>query len=638
MANSSLAYTSSINVKNISRSVSSLKQGVENSQRSANGILSTLETRSKFKRQALTNNARLFQRRRDAVQRKDREDIVEASTISGPLNRTRKVISSSTKGFLGRILDFVGTLMVAWLVNNLPTIISLGQQLTVRIQTVTKVMSNFVRDTTDLLSGFGQLLQAVYQNLINFDFMDSQSRIATAMNRMEVSFLNIQSQLKEAFSILTQPFDLEKPPEEQPPPSQQPGPGGGLPDPKSAEMYRIAAALSTEGSGAQSTVDMMQVVVNRKASGKYGATYTDILAAPGQFEGVFKRNTKNFRKIQTLDDASKWSGQSNQTLLKIISDIQNTALQANAAKFVGGALEFRASPQNNKNGRLPGTAWRGGAGDNQFLVDPSRGDPIRPGGAAPFNLPMAITPTPATPGGLGSRKLVSGDILTQSIGRGVRDIRITDSYKDPSRPSHLGLDIACPSGTWIALRVDCEWVGYAFDSGGYGHVLDVWIPSYGIQLRFGHLLDKPKTFTKMKAGTSFAQCGSSGNSSGPHIHLEYTTTKGRRAGGSDGDPSPYVPLLLLTNKPNTGSFSVPGKTALAPAPPAQITTPPKQQQDLKQQPRDNIIAVPIPQQPQKQTVPYATSGGEQTTSTYLTEQSALNRLIKNRLLLELAYT
>ena len=631
MANSSLAYTSSINVKNISRSVSSLKQGVENSQRSANGILSTLETRSKFKRQALTNNARLFQRRRDAVQRKDREDIVEASTISGPLNRTRKVISSSTKGFLGRILDFVGTLMVAWLVNNLPTIISLGQQLTVRIKTVTKVMSNFVRDTTDLLSGFGQLLQAVYQNLTNFDFIDSQRRIATAMNRMEVSFLNIQSQLKEAFSILTQPFDLEKPPEEQPP--------GAPPD------------VPTTPSGGEKFKPLLDLISSgESAGGGYSAMY------PGesypQILNMSIAEVIQFQK-QKLKDGRKSAAIGRYQML----------YPESYAKAAGLPLTAKFSPENQdkmviaylrKNRRL--SEWEQGKISDETLSEelarefgafrsasgyvlPENTGSIGFNKLKPVLQKIKSTPAPpATPGGLGSRKLVSGDILTQSIGRGVRDIRITDSYKDPSRPSHLGLDIACPSGTWIALRVDCEWVGYAFDSGGYGHVLDVWIPSYGIQLRFGHLLDKPKTFTKMKAGTSFAQCGSSGNSSGPHIHLEYTTTKGRRAGGSDGDPSPYVPLLLLTNKPNTGSFSVPGKTALAPAPPAQITTPPKQQQDLKQQPRDNIIAVPIPQQSQKQTVPYATSGGEQTTSTYLTEQSALNRLIKNRLLLELAYT
>jgi hypothetical protein len=159
---------------------------------------------------------------------------------------------------------------------------------------------------------------------------------------------------------------------------------------------------------------MMQVVVNRKATGGFGSTYTDILSAPNQFAGVSNaRSASSFRKIQTLKDASKWSGQSQNTLLGIIKNIQDPSLQANAAKHVGGALEFRAQPGYYKryglvrgemgpDGRFYNSAWRGGPGDNQFLKDP-RKDPIRKEGPAAFNLPAPIPqtakPSPAQPMG-----------------------------------------------------------------------------------------------------------------------------------------------------------------------------------------------------------------------------------------------
>ena len=203
--------------------------------------------------------------------------------------------------------------------------------------------------------------------------------------------------------------------------SSGPGPGPGadpggvdssLPDPKSAEMYRIAAALSTEGSGANSVVDIMQVVVNRKASGRYGKTFTDILAAGRsvnscQFQGVWKRpgGPNAFRKIQTLEDASRWSGQSQNALLGIIKNIQDPSLQANSANHVGGALEFRAAPGYYKrfglvagemgpDGRFYNSSWRGGPGDNQYLKQAGK-DPTL-AAAASFNLPA---PQPAPPGG-----------------------------------------------------------------------------------------------------------------------------------------------------------------------------------------------------------------------------------------------
>lgn len=111
-------------------------------------------------------------------------------------------------------------------------------------------------------------------------------------------------------------------------------PDNRLPGKESSEMFRIAAALSTEGTGSQSTVDIMQVLVNRKAFS--GGSYTQLLSQPGQFKGVENKGVGKFRKIQTLKDASKWSGVSESTLLGIIKDIKNPSLQSSAAKHVGG--------------------------------------------------------------------------------------------------------------------------------------------------------------------------------------------------------------------------------------------------------------------------------------------------------------
>ena len=52
-----------------------------------------------------------------------REDLIEASGIGGALRRANKIVSSSTRGFLGRILDFVGTILVGWAIVNIPKIV-----------------------------------------------------------------------------------------------------------------------------------------------------------------------------------------------------------------------------------------------------------------------------------------------------------------------------------------------------------------------------------------------------------------------------------------------------------------------------------------------------------------------------------
>ena len=137
------------------------------------------------------------------------------------------------------------------------------------------------------------------------------------------------------------------------------------------------------------------------------------------------------------------------------------------------------------------------------------------------------------------------------------------------------MDIGAPKGTYIALRVDCEVVATANQSGGYGLVIDVWVPQYGVQLRFAHNSSIIIKSGKIPAGTSFARVGSTGKSTGPHIHLEADTRKGSASYGGSMDPSRFVPLISLTKSP--------GKPTPAPSSVASSST---------SQPQQNLMGTP----------------------------------------------
>ena len=146
------------------------------------------------------------------------------------------------------------------------------------------------------------------------------------------------------------------------------------------QMIRNAAALATEATGAQSVSDVFHVVKNRIKHGGYGSSYDDLWTrgmngGPIQFEGVTgKRSGSAFLNIRTLDQAASWSGTDVKTLKSYINALTDPAMQKSSAAHVGRALEFRGSPQNHM--KLPNTAWRGTANDNQFLIGPD--DPQLP--------------------------------------------------------------------------------------------------------------------------------------------------------------------------------------------------------------------------------------------------------------------
>jgi murein DD-endopeptidase MepM/ murein hydrolase activator NlpD len=497
MAVAPILLRTNLNISRISSAVFNTNKTLDESGKAATTLGQTLLKRNIKKREAIKQDKLLFIRRREAVRRKDRESIIEASGIGGAIKRQANVIAESTKGFLGRIMDFVGTLLVGWLVNNLPTIIGLAQELIARIQKFVEIMGSFVNNTFRIFKTFGDTLGAIYKDVSSFDitFTNTRSQVEKSMNELDDAFSQLNNSFDEALRLFTTPFTTEEGEgsySEQPIPETGSQWDGGLPPSESAEMYRIAAALSTEGTGSQSSADMMQVVVNRKATGRYGKTYTDILAAGqsvkrSQFQGVWKRpgGPTEFRKIQTLEDAAKWSGQSKETLLKIIKDIQNPSLQSNAAKHVGGALEFRSSAVRYP--RLAGSAWRGGSGDNQFLLDPSK-DPIRKEGASPFNLPAPISSQITN---RGITTTVRDEINVSGPRGGTPLVGLTSGqgFGAARRGGrrHEGIDIGTSGqrGYYVALRKTGRVV-FSGVAGGYGITVDIVGPD-GTCYRFAHL-------------------------------------------------------------------------------------------------------------------------------------------------------
>lgn len=105
------------------------------------------------------------------------------------------------------------------------------------------------------------------------------------------------------------------------------------------------------------------------------------------------------------------------------------------------------------------------------------------------------------------------------------DIRLSSSFgnrPDPftrGRAFHSGLDFAEPAGT-IVLSAGSGKVSFVGQRSGYGNVVEV-DHGNGIMTRYAHL----SAFIAEKgqivhAGTPIAQVGSTGRSTGPHLHFE----------------------------------------------------------------------------------------------------------------------
>jgi len=121
----------------------------------------------------------------------------------------------------------------------------------------------------------------------------------------------------------------------------------------------------------------------------------------------------------------------------------------------------------------------------------------------------------------------------------VKGMALTSGYgvrSDPFRgraAMHAGIDLAAPIGTPIYATAD-GIVGRSEWAGGYGNLVEL-NHGRGIQTRFGHLSRSlVRAGQRVKRGDLIAYMGSTGRSTGSHLHYEV------RIDGKAVNPVPFM--------------------------------------------------------------------------------------------------
>jgi murein DD-endopeptidase MepM/ murein hydrolase activator NlpD len=92
-------------------------------------------------------------------------------------------------------------------------------------------------------------------------------------------------------------------------------------------------------------------------------------------------------------------------------------------------------------------------------------------------------------------------------------------FSGEGRETHEGLDIAVDFGTPVTTTAD-GLIIYAAPHAGYGNLVIIY-HSNGITTRYGHLSRiTVEPGQRVKRGDQIGHAGSTGRSTGPHVHYE----------------------------------------------------------------------------------------------------------------------
>ena len=205
--NSLISSSNSIN--SIRESVSNFSKGLGRTSLLASGIIEQTRKTNIFTSKLIRKDDQYFNKRRENVRRKQREDELESTSIKGVEKKQGNIIQRSTKGFLGRILDFFGIILIGWFINSLPVILNAISSLIKRIKQLTNILSNFVEGVGDFFTSLGLGIREAMESLPKFDFLKAKSEQEEASEKAVNALTLLNTEFTEAVQGFEKSVDDE---------------------------------------------------------------------------------------------------------------------------------------------------------------------------------------------------------------------------------------------------------------------------------------------------------------------------------------------------------------------------------------------------------------------------------------------
>jgi len=254
----------------------------------------------------------------------------------------------------------------------------------------------------------------------------------------------------------------------------------------------------------------------------------------GKSSGIYDRAVQDQNAAQSLSDQADVA----EKALKATADTAQTAMEeANAASQ---AAEAALAEQESNKSRLE--AQRAALAQNVTITEAgfNQGEAIRKEAARQAAIKAAAEAAaaqaawnaahPSQPSG--------GGAVTPSGWVRPSGGRVGDTFGPRINPvthintPHEGVDLQPAKGSPIYAAA-AGTITFAGVSGGYGNLITI-NHGGGLYTRYGHILSFVKTGGPVAAGQLIAYVGSTGNSTGPHLHFEV------RPGNVAIDPQPFM--------------------------------------------------------------------------------------------------
>ena len=587
------------------RALSIAKKLVVSSKSAVRGASSSVtnaisRTRDKIKDSG--NKIKSERKKQLDIVRKSEEDTIRAAkeNATESTNKVKPVVGLI--GVVKRSLQSFWKLVQAWVVINLPRILKEIRKFIKKVRIIGASIKRAVILTGSVFSSIGKIAKAVVKNILSFDFSDNSGEIRKAKEELETNVDSIGSSINEVLTVWGREEDeldymltqlesgqnienirkdiLSHFPEIGPrnaafgPDSSSPSSGGGVA--MSADEQQLTESLIAGEEGVRTkayqdsegiwTIGYGQTRINGRPV-KPGDTISKAQALSG-FRGAVTEHQQ--RAISQLgeDRWLKLDPRSRAVLSSIAYNYGSIPKRILVAAKTGSAEDIavamnslygdnrgilrgrREREQSILRGNFKGSSANPTRLDKDFMAGGQfAGSGTGPMVMSPPPQPQSQYPQPAngTSGSM-TNVLTAKDFNTTD--RSVPSPIIkTSGFGMRGGRMHKGIDFAPPNGQrgWYCAYNSNGRVTLAKTLPGYGKT--VIIQFGNVDLLFAHLASySVRNGDRYTAGSPIGEIGSTGRSSGTHLHFEARPVGGM--GGTGYNPEQYVNGLTFGKMPS----------------------------------------------------------------------------------------
>ena len=201
---------SAISIDGIRNSVRAFNKGLNTAKNISSEILEKTRNRNVFKQTLTAKDNEYFRRRQENIKRKQREDELEAQDTKKIPKTRGNIITRSTRGLLGRLLDFLGILLVGFVINNLPRIMKAVTSVIEKIKKVVEILDPFIKGIQFFLEGIATAIGSVMNVFKGFDLEKDKKSVEESVEKANNNIFRLSSDFNTATKEFVEDENIRK--------------------------------------------------------------------------------------------------------------------------------------------------------------------------------------------------------------------------------------------------------------------------------------------------------------------------------------------------------------------------------------------------------------------------------------------